>query len=305
MKSFSNYIKSLLPSFETSRLKSLLSSMCEEIQEIIIPTIEKLLPIFPANWKWRNNDVKTFMTRIQTTVKLKKVPGNANAITIINAVLANMLITLPYMRGEVDKAFGRDVAADGLSYNKTTMLQFSELAEFFVRYTQVLINYVTSAELNAINGSQKVSGIGPDDLDYLRVNIATYLVALRVLAIDINQLKNDMRAIPDMIVDESTEEGAIALVGSHKADPLGFAALPWPLSSIYRIRLGIAERQVAKYETLIAESKAVEYRILLMKQKIENGVGDAATERLLEVHEERMEKLRYKIAKLEQEYDFK
>jgi hypothetical protein len=49
----------------------------------------------------------------------------------------------------------------------------------------------------------------------------------------------------------------------------------------------------------------VEYRILLMKQKIENGVGDAATERLLEVHEERMEKLRYKIAKLEQEYDFK
>lgn len=303
MKSFSSYIKSLLPSFETSRLKSLLSSMCEEIQEILIPTIEKLLPIFPANWKWRNNDVKTFMTRIQTTVKLKKVPGNANAIVIINAVLANMLVTLPFMRGEVDKAFGREVAADGLTYSKTTMLQYGELADFFVRYTQVLINYVTSAELNAINGSQKVSGIGPDDLDYLRVNMPTYLVALRVLAIDVNQLKSDMRSIPDMVIDESTESGAIALIGSHKADPLGFASLPFPLSTIYRIRLGWAESQISKYEALVAESKAVEYRILLMTQRIEEGHGDAATERLLEVHEERLEKMRYKIAKLEQEYD--
>jgi hypothetical protein len=303
MKSFSSYIKSLLPSFETSRLKSLLNSMCEEIQEILIPTIEKLLPIFPANWKWRNNDVKTFMTRIQTTVKLKKVPGNANAIVIINAVLANMLVTLPFMRGEVDKAFGREVAADGLTYSKTTMLQYGELADFFVRYTQVLINYVTSAELNAINGSQKVSGIGPDDLDYLRVNMPTYLVALRVLAIDVNQLKSDMRSIPDMVIDESTESGAIALIGSHKADPLGFASLPFPLSTIYRIRLGWAESQISKYEALVAESKAVEYRILLMTQRIEEGHGDAATERLLEVHEERLEKMRYKIAKLEQEYD--
>jgi hypothetical protein len=303
MKSFSSYIKSLLPSFETSRLKSLLNSMCEEIQEILIPTIEKLLPIFSANWKWRNNDVKTFMTRIQTTVKLKKVPGNANAIVIINAVLANMLVTLPFMRGEVDKAFGREVAADGLTYSKTTMLQYGELADFFVRYTQVLINYVTSAELNAINGSQKVSGIGPDDLDYLRVNMPTYLVALRVLAIDVNQLKSDMRSIPDMVIDESTESGAIALIGSHKADPLGFASLPFPLSTIYRIRLGWAESQISKYEALVAESKAVEYRILLMTQRIEEGHGDAATERLLEVHEERLEKMRYKIAKLEQEYD--
>lgn len=304
MKSFSSYIKSLLPSFETSRLKSALNSLCEEIQEILIPTIEKLLPIFPANWKWRNNDVKTFMTRIQTTVKLKKVPGNANAIVIINAVLANMLVTLPFMRGEVDRAFGREVAADGLTYSKTTMLQYGELADFFVRYTQILINYVTSAELNAINGSQKVSGVGPDDLDYLRMNIPTYLVALRVLAVDVNQLKSDMRSIPDMVVDESTEEGAVALIGSHKANPLGFANLPWPISAIYRIRLGWAERQVAKYESLVAESKAVEYRILLMTQKLEEGHGDAATEKLLEVHEERLEKMRYKIAKLEQEYDF-
>ena len=61
----------------------------------------------------------------------------------------------------------------------------------------------------------RVSGIGPDDLDYLRVNMPTYLVALRVLAIDVNQLKSDMRSIPDMVIDESTESGAIALIGSQ------------------------------------------------------------------------------------------
>ena len=301
--SFTSYIKGLLPSFETSRLKQTLASICEEIESLLAPTVEKLKPIFPANWKWRSAGAKYLMEEIHRSVRLKKVAPANNGVFMIAFALNNMLTILPFIKGEVDKAFGREIASSGLTFSKTTLIQFTELAEFFMRYTQKLINFITAAELTNIQGSQHISGVGPDDEQWLRANLPTYLVALRVMSIDLQDLKSDLHAIPDMLVDESTEAGVKTVVGHTKVDPLGFASVPFPLTFIFNMRLAIADWQVNKYESALAESKVVEYRILLMKQQLEEGHGDASTERLLQVSEDRLMKLRFKISKMEEDYE--
>lgn len=301
--SFSQYIKRLLPSFETSRLKQTLSAVCEEIETLLAPTVEKLKPIFPANWHWRNNTVKHLMEEIHRGVKIRKVAPANNAIVLISYTLQNMLTILPFIKGEVDKAFGREIASAGLTFNKTTLIQFAEMAEFTVRYTQRLLNYVTAAELTSINGTQQITGIGPDDETWLKANLPTYMTALRVMSTELAELKKDMQGVPDMVVEESTEQEVKVVVGHHNVDPLGFASVPFPLSFIFNIRLAIADWQVNRYETAVAESKVVEYRILLMKQQLEEGHGDAAMERLLQVSEDRLMKLRYKISKMEEAYE--
>ena len=301
--SFSQYIKQLLPSFETSRLKQTLASICEEIETLLAPTVERLKPIFPANWKWRNKTAKHLMEEIQHGARIKKVAPAANAIAIIDYTLQNMLKIIPFVKGEVDKAFGREIAATGLSFNKTTLIQFAELAEFCVNYTQRLLNFVTSAELTSINGTQHITGVGPEDETWLKSNLPTYITALRVMSIDLADLKSDMNSIPDMVVDEHTEQDVQLVVGRSKVDPMGFASVPFPLSLIFSVRLSFADWQVNRYETALAESKVVEYRVLLMKQQIEEGHGDAALERLLQVSEDRLMKLRYKIAKMEDAYE--
>jgi len=301
--SFTSYIKGLLPSFETSRLKQTLASICEEIESLLLPTVEKMKPVFPANWKWRHAASKFIMEQIHTSVKMKKVAPANNGVFMIAFALNNMLTILPFIKGEVDKAFGREIASSGLTFSKTTLIQFTELAEFFMSYTQKLMNFITSAELSSIKGTQHVSGIGPDDEQYLKANLPTYLVALRVMSIDLQELKNDLHAIPDMMVDDTTESSVKAVVGHSKVDPLGFASVPFPLSFIFNVRLAIADWQVNKYESALAESKVVEYRILLMKQQLEDGHGDAATERLLQVSEDRLMKLRFKISKMEEDYE--
>lgn len=60
------------------------------------------------------------MEEIQHGARIKKVAPAANAIAIIDYTLQNMLKIIPFVKGEVDKAFGHEIAATGLSFNKTT-----------------------------------------------------------------------------------------------------------------------------------------------------------------------------------------
>lgn len=302
MSKIADYIKSLLPSFETSRLKESLMSLQEEIMTFVAPAIEKLVPIFPTTWRWRNKDVRTIAEYIQNNAKIAKLPPRSNLITILNYSLKNMVLALPFMKGEVDKAFGRMVANDGLTFSKTTLIQYAEVAEFFVKYVQTLVNFITSAELNASESGQHLKGVAPDDITWLKANLPTFMTALRVMSLEVTQLKQDMHSIPNMLVDEASEDEAKILVGHGKMDPFGFATLPWPLSWGFHIQLYWANRQVDKYERAKIEAKAIEYRILLLKQQIEEQTTDAATEKLLEITEERLMKLRFRIAKMEEDY---
>lgn len=301
---FHSYVKSLVPSLETADLKENLVATSERISGGILPSLESMLAVFDHKYSWRDEVLKDISKQYVQRMKGNgfKLPLDSSMLELVQHVMKNMLVTLPFIKGEIDKTFGKVIFNEGLTFSKANIMKYCETVEFTVHYTRILLNYVTHAELQKLDGRNRSNNLPPKDVEFLRANVATYATACRIMGIPVAQLKSQLNAVPDMLIEAGSEEEATLLIGNGKLDAVGFASLPFPISMIYHTRLRFANKQAEEYERIKAEEAVIKYRIILIQQKLEGGEGDAAAEKLLGIQEDRLFKTRRKLAELEEEY---
>ncbi len=302
--SLSKYLQSLLPSAETADLKTGLTNNAERIETTVIPSIDRCLPIFGPTYRFKDEIIQDIAASLAkelnaTSLKLHHSTG---LMEHMNAVFKNMLVTIPYVRKEIDNTFGRNFTNVGLTFSKGNIIQFCEVVDFVVNYVRVFVNYLTATELMHLEGKKVDPDLPKGDPEYLRANALVFVTAMGIMANSLDELKNAMRRIPDAIVDKDSEAEIRVTVGDSNLDPLGFAVLPFPISLIFHYRLNRAEKEAEELERTKAEARLVEYRILLIKQRIDGGQGDAAIEAELEIQADRLYKIRQRQSKLEEKY---
>lgn len=300
----SQYLKTLMPSTETRELKHSLQANYENVSGHIVPALETIGTVFNHEYRWKAPTLVQVEKLLRDSLSRGplKMHNNPGLLEMLTDVFNNMSTTLPYIRGEVDKSFGREFTNIGLTFAKGNLIQFGEVADFTVYYARVLINYLTSNELMRLNGRTRDENLPVGDEEYLNANAPVFANAMKIMAYPVKDLKDQLRKIPDMVASEETEGSAKIMVGAGALDPLGFASLPFPISIIYHMRLGMAEKQAEELEAIKAEAKMVEYRILLIKQRQAGGQGDAAVERELVIQEDRLFMLRKKQKAREEQY---
>lgn len=301
---FHSYVKSLVPSLETADLKENIVVTSERISESILPSLESIMVVFDHKYAWRDDALKAISKQYLQSMKGNgfKLPLDSSMLELVQHVMKNMLVTLPFIKGEVDKTFGKVIFNEGLTFSKANIMKYCETVEFTVNYTRILLNYITHAELQKLDNRHSSNNLPPKDVEYLRANVMIFASACRIMGIPTAQLKSQLNSVPDMLIEAGTEEEATLLIGGGKLDPVGFAALPFPISVIYHARLRFANKQVEEYERLKAEEAVIKYRLILIQQKLDGGEGDAAAEKLLGIQEDRLFKTRRKLAELEEEY---
>lgn len=300
--SIMRFVRALAPTFQGSKLKDGIILLSERISAQILPQLEKVVSVFDEDWKYHDSTAKQLMEKIEKDVRPKKMAPRACAFARLEYIAKNLQTTLPFVKQEIDRSFGTEVSAIGLTYSRANLLQYVECATFFTSYLTLLINYVSAVELNAVSKRQKLEGVAPPDKERLEAQYVNFSIVCRILGYEVNELKAQLKTVPDMIIDPTTEAEAKLVIGTSKLDPVNFASLPFPLSIILHARLRGVENDVEEYEELKAQANAINYRILLIKQYMENGDGDAALETKLQTLEDRYLEKRRKVVKWEEEH---
>lgn len=299
----SEYVKGLLPSFEANRVKDGLANLSKEIDQCTLPNTQGLKEVFPANWKWKDQTIAKLERALQTECKGHVKLVNPSIIEIVEFALENMQTTVPFVQMKCDKVFNRIIATNGITFDRAAVLQYAETAEFYVNYVRILLNFITAKERCALEGNREVKGIGPEDEEYLNANIVLFGIATNIMSVDARKLKSEMDSIPDSAVDSSNEEELKVVIGESKLTPLNFAALPFPISALFRIGLFRTESQVKRFDRAVQDSKVTQYRILVLKDLINEGRSDAAIEAELADAEEELKMINYDISMMEEKYD--
>lgn len=299
-----SFLAHILPSFEANRITEALVNREREIDKHLVPQYDACIPVFGTKYRFKNPIIRKLDAYFIKNVKLKQV-RNANSLLLIRATAENLQQTIPYYRGLAADNFAKIIAKDGLTYSKANVLRYTEALDFFVNYARVYLNVATAAERAALDSlTAPIEGIGPSDLEYLDKHSVAFAATMRVLAFKLEAAKRAEKETVDMVVPPTDEEEqeATQMVGFRRTDPLGFAELPFPLSLVLSIRLSWSNWQVDKYEEAKAQSKAIEYRMLLIREKIEHDGTDAALEKQLEFYESQLLVLRRKSEKFEEEH---
>ncbi len=269
------------------------------------PMYDNLGKVFDGRYKFKDEQVIRLNKYIVDGAKATKLPlSNSNSVEIIAFVLGRMEKSLPEVRKIMDDVFkGREIPTVGLTYNKAIMIQFVEAASFMVEYAGKYATLLSSAELTQMDENrQVVSGVGPDDIDYLLKKSTQFCKLIEVMSMKPVDLKASINKATDAIVDEATADSLESVVGSEAVDPMGFAQASWPLSMLMRRQIMKGLKDIDRLEAAREEAKTVEYRIILLQEQIKSGRGDAFTEKQLELQEDRLLKLQRDITEKVQEY---
>ena len=296
------FIRALAPSFQGNKLKDGIIVLSERISSQLVPQLEKCLSVFNEDWSFKDATARDICNDIIKDVKLKRLNAKACAFARLEYIAKNLQTTLPFIKQEIDRSFGSEVSAIGLTYSRANLLQYVECATFFVSYVTILINYVSAVELNAVSKRHKLEGVGPGDLERLKAQYVNFSIVCRILGYEVSELKAQLKTVPDMIIDPTTDAEAKLIIGASKLDPAGFASLPFPISVVFHWRLRNVESDVEEYEELKAQANSLNYRMLLIKQYIDNGDGDASLETKLQQLEDRYMEKRRKVVKWEEDH---
>jgi hypothetical protein len=135
-------------------------------------------------------------------------------------------------------------------------------------------------------------------------NLGSFLQIVGLLHVPLNNLRQALEKMPEVVVVPEKADTAEQLVGLDKLDPLrlGFinsSALDY--NFIYHFRLMKAEAEVRHYKLMEKEAQALELRILELKEAYQNR-QDPRLQQQLEYREGQLQRLRIEYNELTEEF---
>lgn len=296
----SNYIVSLLPSFEKRRVMEDIRVIRQELTE------NTLLPYQAADeffnqWDFISGPVRDFDKRFQSRVK---TDFKGNYVRVTYKVLNRISDNLDTLEALVDNYFSKDIMREGMTYLKANLLQYVETITFAMRYSRSLLRWTYAMEVAEQTENRELADhpLTPAEMQWLAKAEGDFGHAIRILSGTKRDLKKAVDDIPDVVINPDNADVVTRTLGLSKVDPLQIGLISSRLNPIYHIRMAVAEWQVQRYKTVAEERRLIEYRLMQMKELQKDGHTDARLGKNIEYTESRLEKMNYRLHRMEEKY---
>ena len=290
-----DFIRSLLPDFDKTRITEDLRVTYDELRDLTIPAY-KQAEQFLAKHKFISPIVQNLETGLKDAFHK---PPKGDIITILYQALQNSLVTLAEVSRLIERSYSEDVLGQGLTFYKANLLQLAEYVQFVTRYARRLLNYIYVAETAEHPEQESVNeALVPADINWITANYNNFCNAIVITSKDLKEIENSLKNIPEIQITPDNTKTLEATLGKDKLDPLGFGFIPVYLNPIYHVRMAIAEWQVNKYHAAKQEIKCLQLRIANLKA-VQSGKPDAKVQKEINYCEERVQTLLRKNAELE------
>lgn len=289
-------IDSLLPNFKKSQLTEDIRLLREEVKTSTLPaykTARELTRTAPFTSEFSKQfdaqakrDVETYKDYFVGTIDTALMRGMNHLDTVLSLV---------------DKHFeAEDVMRDALTFTKAHLIQFTELMQFLSSYSRRLLLVTVNLETNVLGEDFNAST--SKDLQWLRTYQDAFLRGINVIAIKDADFQSSFAKLPDMLLTADSIDAAKQTVGASSVDPLKFGLIPYRYNPIYHVRLAVVRWQVSRQKLAAEEFESLELRLLHLRDK-RTGKENPKLEKQIQYNQERIEKLRYKLHKEEEDAD--
>lgn len=293
------FFSALLPSFERSRIVEDIDLLRTEVKDVVLPAYKQAASVTHGK-KFGAKITQNFNELFVAAMPRYRNAGFVAGTLDFYSSLVDKLDMIDRLVGEL---FAKDVTKESLTYRKTAILQYLAAVRFANQYSaRALLRYL-AAEQNVALGREEAidTQLSPGEKKWLEDNLAGYFQALKLLALPTKDLTSALNAIPEITVVPERYEVTKQTVGADKLDPLRLDLISANYNPIYFIRSLWAEYQVETYKRDKETKRALEFRVLALKQAYE-GTQDARIQQQIEYTEGRIAKISAELAEKEARY---
>lgn len=290
-----DYIKSLLPDFDRTRVMEDIRITTSEIQNFSIPMYRDA-DKFLGKHKFQSEVAKAKDAEFGVLVK-----SRGSMISTIYQSLQQASVNLAEVERLIERSYSEDIIGIGLTYLKAHLLQFSEAVNFVSRFSRRFLNMIYAAETATFEGEDTLEdAVTPADLEWINSNFQHFCNALLVVGRPVKEIEKSLAEIPDVVIskDASVVEAAL---GRGKTDPLKMGFIPVWLNPIYHIRMFYAEWQTNRYHAAKQEIKCLQLRKSHL-ESLQAGKPNARVQKEISYIEDRIQGYLRKNAEMEKRY---
>lgn len=294
-----DFIKTLLPRLDRDDVLNDLKITSKELTDTNMPAYNSAVTLFNVNklTSDKNRDISNVFFRTHSTGKGKSV------IHEVNSKLPNVKKNLDYLEKEIKVLFSRDILSEGLTAKKAILLRSAELMSFVTRYASDLLTliYVNEGKKIGEKIETEVDGLLPITEAKITKNIASFTRALEQCGMKHEDYVALMGKIPDVYVSSNSEGVLSSIYGFFSLDPflLKNNVLSFDGNPIYHIGLMVVEWQTNRIKRDIELRNGLELRRMHL-EALYNETADPGIEKQINVIQERIEDLDFKIKKFEE-----
>lgn len=296
-----DFFNSLVPNFERSRI-------VEELELAKKSLVEETLPPYKAVTENKvfvgTSPFKSAAIKRINNLYMRETGARSNFVNSLTLVLSNLSEGLGDLDNAIDDYFKTEsVSKLGLSYSKITLMRIISLSNFFSLYARRVLLYTYGKEVPELG---KSFGNGPEpftkgEVKWLEDHLVNFCRCAKVFAQPMRNTLQTLESIPDIVYDPGKEDDVTSIVGKQKVDPLRMNFVPVVSDIIWFFGSRYVEYQAESFKRAKEERQSLELR---MAQLIaaRQGNADAAQDKVIQVTEQRLRDLNYKISKMERDY---
>lgn len=287
----------LTPSLKKYDILTVIYNTQKELKESSILAYNTFDEQF-KNWDFKSKEAKRLIPTFNAIVKKRQ----GNILTTVKWTLNNSYSMLEKLIPVIEKGFTDTTVASSITYKKAQYLQLLDAIKFYNEFSRDFLNYILIAETGEFDkGNTLVKSLTPAKIKYIEYNLNNFCYLTDALNQDVHTVIKLLENVPDIIVKEDNIELVESTNGKMKVDPLKMGFISVNRNPFYSVMVKIALRQHASYEKALEERELLRLRIVDLKKSME-GNPDPAIQKQIDNYQNLVDKLDYKISKVESEY---
>lgn len=287
----------LLPSFERNDVVASLRTLKKELEEQTIPSYQSAFDagVFPSTAKFKTKWCQDFQAQFTAATRNLRVRGNYVEASL--AILKTLPGRIDWLIEQFEKKTDGTIVTSGMTFPIANLIQLHTVISFVTKFSSdvLLITYVNETE-SYFKSRNVDSPFTAYDLKRIDKQLPDYVKSLVMLANP--DLAKIINSVPDVVINGSDQSGTVAAYGANRLQPLGFTST-YHNNPVYMIRQWFADMEVKAYEEAKAKRQALEL-YLIQLQQAQQGQEDAAVQRQIKYHTDRLQRLNLEIARMEE-----
>lgn len=292
-----DFLRQLTPSFTKDELKEKLRLVGQAIQQTLASLVTAAEVLGKPSFKSRVG--KAFDADFKRSVKTR---FRGTAAEVMTQIIQSLDSLASLLTGVVDKTYNAEVTVDGITYKRAEVLRILGYMDFTVTYARQLLHYLLVCEANVQAKTLTEGRERPKpEIEWLEKNQGAFFQLLNTFSQEPRDVIKAIEGIPDISVGDNDEITLHPTVGIGRLDPLKSNFVPGVTPMFMSIGIWWAQRQVARYERLKEDLRAIEYRVEQLRLQAQ-GKEDAQLEKTIVKYEQYIDDLAEDIAKMEKKY---
>jgi hypothetical protein len=296
-----DYLKSLIPHVETSKILEDLRMTEEELQETVLPAFSQAKDFFSSQ-KFASGSNQSLDRELSGQLKNTGMGKSPTFLDAYYAGLVRMTNNIKALTKLVNQEMGRDVVTEGASSKKIVLMRAAERISYVSRKSLDLLNLIYVNEAIEVGADAREVSMSKAEVAKAEESVPNLGRLLNMYGVDTHAFEKLVNEMPDLVLSSAGTEDLEATYNDQELDPFdaplakGFVGNP-----IYHVRMAIAEWQVQRYKAAQEKKKVLELRLLHLRVAAERGGTNPSIERQIAYTQGRVATLDRYLTSTEQE----